>query len=194
MKVFCSMLLMSLPVLAAAPDLEFTLAHNSAAEAATRDQLLRVLGQYDVSDFVWTRKIAIDSAAIPHSHPVLTLHTRHLKQDKQLLSTFVHEQFHWYEEKHKADTDAAIADLRREWRLLPVGAPEGAEDEDSSYLHLITCYAEYQELKRLMSDGEAKKLMDFWANDHYKAIYKLVLSQEVALGAIIRRHGLWPPQ
>lgn len=38
--------------------------------------------------------------AIPYSHPVLTLHTRHLKDDLALLSTFVHEEYHWYETAH----------------------------------------------------------------------------------------------
>ena len=194
MKRLCSIVLLVLPALAAAPELEFTLAHNDKAEIATRDQLVRLLGQYDVSDLIWTHQIAIDSRAMPHSQPVLTLSTRFQKQDKQLLATFVHEEYHWYEAKHRADTDAAIGELRRSWRLLPVGAPEGAEDEDSSYLHVITCYSEYQMLKRLLGEGEARKVMEFWSNDHYKAIYKLVMSEETAVGAIVRRHGLWPPQ
>jgi hypothetical protein len=192
MKRFCSILLLTLPALGA--DLNITLAHNSKPETATRDQLVRVLGQYDVADFTWTKQIVVDATATPHSHPVLTLNTKYQKQDKQLLATFVHEQYHWYEEKHKSDTDAAIAELRRKWLTLPVGAPEGADDEDSSYLHVIVCYAEFQELKRLLGEGDAKKIMDFWANDHYKAIYKLVISEEVAVGAIVKRHGLWPPQ
>ena len=192
MKRLCSIVLLTLPALAA--DLDISLAHNSAPEKATREQLERVLKQYDASEFIWTNRIVIDSAAIPHSHPVLTLHTRHLKQDKQLLSTFLHEQYHWYEEKHKSDTDAAIAEMRRKWITLPVGAPEGADDEDSSYLHVIVCYAEFQELKRVIGEGDAKKIMDFWAADHYKAIYRLVITEEVAVGAIMRRHGLWPPQ
>ena len=194
MKTLVSMLLMALGAAGESPELEFTLVHNSAAEAATRDQLVRLLKQYDVTDFVWTRKIAIDSTAVPHSHPVLTLPTRHLKQDKQLLSTFVHEQYHWYEEKHRADMDAAIAELRRAWRLLPVGSPEGADDEDSSYLHLITCFAEYQELKRLLGENDARRVMEFWSGDHYRAIYKLMMTEEGAVGAIVRRRGLWPPQ
>ena len=194
MKRLCWIILCTVPALGAAADLDITLVNNSKPEAATRDQLIRLLGQYDVSDLIWTQKIAIDSKATPHSQPVLTLSTRYLKQDKQLLATFVHEQYHWYEDKHRADTDAAIAELRRAWRLLPVGAPEGAEDEDSTYLHVITCYAEYQALKRTLGEGDARKVMEFWSNDHYKAIYKLVMAEEVGVGAIVRRHGLWPPR
>src|SRR5215470_6516498 len=80
---------------AAQGPIDITLAHNSATEQQTRDQLQRLLKAYDVSAWIYTKAVAIDDRAIPHSHPVLTLHTRHLKDDALLLSTFVHEQFHW---------------------------------------------------------------------------------------------------
>src|SRR5215471_4926453 len=98
----CLLVALTLPAVfapARAADLEFTLVHNSQPETATRDQLLKLLKQYDLSDFIWTTKIAIDSGAVAHSHPVLTLPTRYLKQDKQLVAAFIHEQYHWYEEK-----------------------------------------------------------------------------------------------
>ena len=62
---------------AATPDMEVTLAHGTEAEAQTRNQLQRLLKTYDVSGWTWTGKVVIDQDAIPHSHPVLTLHTRH---------------------------------------------------------------------------------------------------------------------
>lgn len=194
MKTIGLLLMSFAAAFAAAPDLEITLAHNSAPEAATREQLLKLLNQHDAADLIFTRRVVIDSGATPHSHPVLTLNTRYLKQDRQLLSTFVHEQYHWYEQAHKRQVDAAMAELRRAWRTLPVGSPEGAEDEDSTYLHVIVCFAEYQSLKRIFGEGEAHKLIDFWSRDHYRAIYRLLLDEEVNVGAIVRRHGLWPPQ
>lgn len=63
---------------------------------ATKVQLERLLDSYDLSPWLYTRSVAIDADAIPHSHPVLTLHTRHLDDDRLLLSTFVHEQLHWF--------------------------------------------------------------------------------------------------
>jgi hypothetical protein len=192
-RLLISLALPALFVPARAADLEFTLTHDSQPEKSTRDQLLKLLKQYDLSDFIWTTKIAIDSSAVAHSHPVLTLPTRYLKQDKQLVAAFIHEQYHWYEEKHRSDTDAAIAELRSQWHALPVGPPEGAEDEDSTYLNVITCYAEYQELKHIFSEGDAKKIVDFWMKDHYRAIYALILWEEINVGVIVRRHGLWPP-
>src|SRR5688500_14429317 len=76
--------------------LDIVLKQGTPNEAQTRDQLQRLLATYDLSPWLYTKSIVIDERAIPFSHPVLTLHTRHLKDDELLISTFVHEQFHWF--------------------------------------------------------------------------------------------------
>ena len=177
---------------AATPEIEYTLAHGSPAEAQTRAQLQRLLRQYDLSGWIWTRSVVIDSDAIPHSHPKLTLHTRHLNDDLALLSTFIHEQYHWYETAHPKERDAAIAELRRMYEEVPVGGRDGARDQESSYLHIIVCYVEWQKMKALVGDEQARKVMEFWADDHYRKIYRLVLDNEQAVGGVVRRHGLLP--
>jgi hypothetical protein len=176
----------------ATPQIEITLAHGSAAETQTRDQLVRLLGQYDLAGWAWTKKVMIDEDAVPHSHPVLTLHARHLKQDLELLSTFVHEQYHWFAVAHPAETAAAIADFKKAYPGLPVGGRDGAGDEESSYLHVIVCYVEGQKMKALVGAERAKEVMAFWAGDHYRAIYRLVIEHEAEVGAVVRRHGLMP--
>lgn len=182
-----------LSALGATPDIEITLAHGTQAEAETREQLQRLLKTYDLSDWVWTRKLLIDKDAIPHSHPVLTLHTRHLKDDLALLSTFVHEEYHWYETAHPMETFSAIAEFKSLYPNVPVGGQDGASDEESSYLHIIVCYGEYQEMKALVGPDRAHEIMAFWATDHYRAIYKLVLDHEAEIGSVLQRHRLFPP-
>ena len=34
--------------------------------------------------------------------------------------------------------------------------------------------------------------MQFWPSDHYRAIYRLVLENETAVGDIVNRHKLLP--
>ena len=162
-----------------------TLAHGTASEAETRDQLQRLLANYDLSDWLWTRKIVIDEDSIPHSHPVLTLHTRHRNEDMLLLSTFVHEEYHWYETAHSDDTSAAITEFKAKFPGLPAGGLDGAGDEESSYLHMIVCYAEWQKMKALVGPERARQIMEFWAGDHYRAIYRLVLANQAAVGEVV---------
>src|SRR5689334_21138216 len=97
------------PPVPAAP-LEIELKQGSPEEVRTRDQLLRLLGSYDLGRWIFTRKVVIDGSpqVIPHSHPVLTLSTRHLKDDDLLLSTFVHEQLHWYLSENHERAEPAL--------------------------------------------------------------------------------------
>ena len=173
-------------------ELEISLRHGTTAEAQTRDKLQRLLKTYDLSDWVWTRKIVIDEDSIPHSHPVLTLHTRHFNDDLLLLSTFVHEEYHWYETARPRAISAAIAELQAAYPRVPVGGLDGASDERSSYLHIVVCYAEWQKMRALVGPVEAHQIMEFWAGDHYRAIYRLVLDNEAAVGDVVKRHKLLP--
>jgi hypothetical protein len=175
----------------ATPEVEITLAHGSKAEAGIREQLQRLLKTYDLADWVWTRKVVIEGGSIPHSHPVLTLHTREYGDDLQL-STFVHEEYHWYETAHEREVAAAVDELKAAYPKVPVGGLDGAQDEYSSYLHIVVCYVEWQKMKALVGAERARKAMEFWATDHYRAIYRLVLDHEAAVGEVVKRHGLLP--
>lgn len=176
----------------ATPPVAISLVHGTASEVETRDQLQRLLSAYDLSDWVWTSKVSIEDGAIPHSHPVLTLSSRHVNDDLLLLSTFVHEEYHWYETEHPRETSAAIEDLRQKYPGLPVGGVDAASDEGSSYLHVIVCYAEWQKMKALVGAERARQIMTFWAGDHYRAIYRLVLDNEPAVREVVNRHNLLP--
>jgi hypothetical protein len=178
----------------ASPALEIALKHDDQREQQTRQQLLRLLSAYDVSNWIFTRKVMIESGfeVIPHSHPVLTLSTRHLKDDDLLLSTFVHEQLHWYLGVKPKETEEAYKELKSIFPKVPVGFPEGGNDEESTYKHIIVCFLEYQAVKGLLGELRAKQVMEFWATDHYTWIYKTVLDREREVGALMRKHKLVP--
>ena len=172
--------------------LEITLKQGTPDEAKTRDQLQRLVGTYDLSAWIYTTSIVIDERAIPFSHPVLTLHTRHLKDDELLLSTFVHEQFHWFLAQRQEATDEAIADLRKLFPKVPAGGPAGGRDEHSTYLHLLVCHLERQAVLRTLGELTAKQVMDFWATDHYTWVYETVISRSREIGQIMRDRKLMP--
>ena len=170
-----------------------TLAQNSRAEARAKEQLERLLGTYDLSKWVFTRTVVIDEkTSIPHSHPRLTLNTRHLLDDELLLSTFVHEQAHWFVSAREKETAEALKELRALFPKVPVGHPEGAMDERSSYTHLLVIYLEYRALRELLGELRARQVMEFWTHDHYTWIYKTVLERPRDIGNIAFKHRLVP--
>ena len=179
---------------AAPTKLEITLKNNDQREQQTKQQLQRLLSAHDVSNWTFTRKVIIESGfnVIPHSHPVLTLSTRHLKDDELLLSTFVHEQLHWYLGEKPKETEETYKELRSMFPKAPVGFPEGARDEESTYKHIIVCYLEYQAVRELLGELKAKQVMAFWATDHYTWIYRTVLERERDIGSLMRKHKMFP--
>ena len=172
--------------------LDITLKRGTPGEAQTREQLRRLLTTYDVSPWIYTKSIVIDERAIPFSHPVLTLHTRHIKDDELLLSTFVHEQFHWWLAGRSEATEQAITDLRKLFPSVPAGGTAGARDEYSTYLHLLVCYLEQQADVRLLGELRTKQIMEFWATDHYTWVYQTVLGRGREIGQIVRERKLMP--
>jgi hypothetical protein len=180
------------PRVSGQPSLEISLKQGSAAEAQTRDQLRKLVASYDVSPWIYTRSVVIDERAIPFSHPVLTLHTRHANDDDLLLSTFVHEQLHWFFVERSDATDLAIGDLRRLFPSVPVGGTVGARDERSTYLHLLVCYLEQQADIRLLGELKTKQVMEFWASDHYSWVYQTVLDRGRDVRKILDDRKLLP--
>ena len=173
--------------------LSISLAHGSKEEMQTKEQLQRLLGAYDLSKWIFTKTIIIDDKSIPHSHPTLTLHTRHLKDDELLLSTFVHEQFHWFITQKDSDAEEAMKELRVMFPKIPVGQQEGASDERSNYVHLLVIYLEYRADRELLGELKARQVMEFWATDHYTWIYKTMLERSRDVGNILFKHKLIPP-
>jgi hypothetical protein len=172
------------------PRPSIALRHGSAGEKATEEQLVRLFERYDLTPWLYTKSVLIDEEAIPHSHPTLTLHTRHLRDDLLLLSTFIHEESHWYADVHQAAVDAAVVELRALAPGLPVGFPDGAATETSSYEHLIVIALEERGLVKLVGELAAHQVMEFWATDHYRTIYRVVVEKRADIRRIMRAHGL----
>jgi hypothetical protein len=161
---------------------------------ATRAQLARLLAEYDLTPWMFTSGVAIDSRAIPHSHPVLTLHTRHLEHDDLLLATLLHEQLHWFL-MTVPDSAAirALDDLKRLFPSVPIAFPDGCQDEESTYLHLVVNYLEWLVLCSVVGSERARRIIEFWSQDHYRWVYRQVLEREADLRRVVVDGGLVPP-
>lgn len=155
----------------AGPQLEFTFERNSKAERLAAEQLKKALARYDVARWIYTRQIHIDERAIPHSHPVLTLHTRHNGDEHALLATFLHEQFHWLEDGNE-HFRTAMRSFAEAYPDAPSRGPEGARDLESTYRHLLVCDLEFQAMSHLLGVMRAQEVLA--ANQHYTWIYDRV--------------------
>lgn len=96
-----------------------------------KTQLLALVKKYDLSPFIYTTRINIVPKVIPHSHPVLTLNTLWDESPNRLLSSFVHEQFHWYAEMNPKAVQSTTNAFRRKFPNPPVDPKQVAADENS---------------------------------------------------------------
>ena len=169
---------------------ERRLARGDERERQALDQLERLLQDYDLAKWAFTRRVHIEGGTIPHSHPVLTLNTRHLDRSDLALSTFLHEQIHWYATGQREAVAAAVAELRRRYPEVPADHPEGAGSEESTYLHLIICPLEVRAVREVLGPAAARRVLDYWAGDHYMWVYQAVQRDGPALEGLLERHGL----
>lgn len=151
-----------------------------------------LIDKYQLSNLLFTKHVILDyETNIPHSHPVLTLNTRYKKDEELLLSTFIHEQLHWYlNSKPSALLDTALLQLKQKFPNAPVGYPKGAADIESSYIHLIVNYLEIRILKGLIGELKASQILQYMMNDHYTWIYEQVNKNGFAIYKILNQNGL----
>ena len=167
------------------------LASGTALEKAGEAQLHRILARYDLQSLIFTRRVRIESRVIPHSHPVVTLNTRHMDDDELQLATFLHEQVHWYCNGKDEEVEHAIAELRDVYPEVPVGGQQGAPDEYSVYLHLIVNSLELDALKRVLGSEQARAVIG--RKDYYLWIYDKVLREQAKIRPILTKYGLRLP-
>lgn len=183
MTVLILVLFTVTPTLADAQDVQDTsnnivwigLADGSESEALMAKELRDLIRTHNVRPWILTRKILIDAQQIPHSHPVLTIHTRHIGEERELLSTFIHEQLHWLEDEPWLDNfQAAMTGFEKLFPVVPSSAEGGARDRKSTYRHLLVCDMELQALTTLVGKTAARETLAQMT--HYEWIYDKVLT------------------
>ncbi|HZY81082.1 MAG TPA: hypothetical protein VFE50_16275 [Cyclobacteriaceae bacterium] len=169
-------------------DVNITLKNNTEAEQKAKVQLERIIATYRISQWLYTKDIMINEKEyIPFSHPILTVNHRYLDNDLKQMSTFIHEQFHWTENRKAKEFAAAINEFKQMFPEVPVGKDGGARDSYSTYLHLIVCNLEYEAMTSIVGQAEARKVIESWS--HYKWIYDKVLN-DTRIAEVTKKHGI----
>ena len=174
-------------------DVTIDLSATQKAAEHVRTMLLKLREDYDLSLYEYARQVKIAPGEIPHSHPVLTLNTR-IREDAALLSTYLHEQMHWYvtwysHTRHDG-WKAVWAALLARYPRVPVAFPEGAHTVQSSYLHLIVNWLEIEASAQFLGRLKAVEIAE--KNFVYSGLYRIVLADWNALAELYGANGLTP--
>ncbi len=173
-------------------DVEIALANGSEKEQMKRVQILRIIEQYDLSKWWFTDKIVIDeSVRSPFSHPVLTLTAAMPNNDPAGLSQLLHEQIHWFEDARVSAVEKTISTLRNMYPSVPVGYPNGARDEFSTYLHLAVGVMELDALVELLGKEQGEAVIATNGKYFYKWIYNTVLKDQAKIRQVLKNNDLY---
>ncbi len=160
--------------------------------AIMKQNMLQLAQVYDLSPFLFTKKIHIESMVIPHSHPVLTLNTRSAEKPKKILSVWMHEELHWWMEKNAKTTSLAIKELKKIYPQAPKGM---GKNDDSTLLHLMVCYLEMKALALYIGDKESRVIIEeiMKKDKLYPWVYYQVLYKDFAIKKVLKKYKLTPP-
>lgn len=174
-------------------DLEIILDLATAQRSAerVRDMLLDLRRRFDLSPFEYSKHIRIAPTEIPHSHPKITLNTW-VGDDLALLSTYLHEQMHWYvtwySHAHVPEWHEVFRRLREQYPRVPIGGADGAQDE--LYLHLVVNWLEVEATGQFVNRQQV--LQHVRALPFYRWAYQTVIDDWQLLGALYADQGLLP--
>lgn len=177
--------------MAAASTVDVETQNGNSRELQAKAELEGILRKYDLSKYAFTRKVVFEQRAINHAFPVLTMNPEFLGSDDEMLSTFVHEQLHWWLREHPSEMHDAVAQLRRFYPRVPLGLAEGAETEYSTYGHLIDCYLEIQADRELIGPERTSEVIKH--RPWYTWIYATIVRDEPRIAAIVARERLSVP-
>jgi hypothetical protein len=186
-----AILLVPVFVSAKTPKLNITLQHNSSGEQQRKEQIERLADQYDLAKYTITRDIMVDERAINHSAPVLTQNLRFLDNDDRALSAYVHEQAHWLlMTRHRGQAREMLPELIRMYPNMSITPPQGDGNEGTSYIHLVVLMLEWQALEDLIGADRARAVMEFKRQDHYKALYAIVMDNRRQMENFLKRYNV----
>jgi hypothetical protein len=150
--------------------------------------------RHDLARFEYTSIVRIVPGGDTFAFPVLTLGNRFTQHEDILLSTYLHEQMHWYLwhlGTPERDMVAPFMDeLVRRYPDAPTSLPDGARNYEATYVHLVVNWLEVAATSELIGRPRAFALAE--AQHTYRWIYRTVLRDWDALGELYERHDLLP--
>jgi hypothetical protein len=174
--------------------IDVDLEHAQREADRVRAMLEALRRRHDLSRYEYTKVVRIMPGGDTFARPVLTLGNRFADTEDLLLSTYLHEQMHWYL-WHLGTPDRDMLEpfydeLVRRYPDAPVELPDGARDYDATYSHLVVNWLEIAATSEFIGRERAFNIAN--TQRSYRWIYRTVVKDWDALGALYERHGIVP--
>jgi hypothetical protein len=187
-------------------DTEITFTEEKREQA--REQLRRILANYDLDPWIITNEVKIEEKVDPHSKPILTLNTDFLDSDKMQLANFIHEQAHWLPFKKQMAAGQDLAELFPDINGMP-NMDDGSEErrkrlikiQQRIYRHIVVGWVEFDGMVELVGESEARKIIkeknSRFVEKPYSNLaktflwyYERVMKDTEEIGQVLAKHNL----
>ena len=172
--------------------IDLTAARRNAERV--RDMLVALRQRFDLTPFEYCNEVRIAPTETPFSHPRITL-SSFAFDELGLATMYLHEQMHWYVTWFSHARPQGWRDIFARLRARYPDAPAsfdtgGAQDEFSTYLHLIVNWLELEVVGRFFARDEVERRL--CALPFYRWIYQTIIDDQDMLGALYSEFGLLP--
>jgi hypothetical protein len=168
--------------------------HAQREAERVRDMLAALRRRHDLARYEYTGIVCIMPGGDTFAHPVLTLGNRFADNEDLLLSTYLHEQMHWYLWYLGTPDRDMVApfydELVRRYPDAPIQLPDGARNYDATYTHLVVNWLEIAATSEFI--GRERAVAVARATRSYRWIYRTVLQDWDLLGELYERHDIVP--
>jgi hypothetical protein len=157
-----------------------------------KQNLLQLSQVYDLSPFLFTKMIQVESKVIPQSHPVFILNTRFAEKPLHLLAMFLNQEFQWWLIQNQEKYQAAFRELKK---AVPNAPETNSLGKDSTYIKILAAQLEFLALTHYLGLNESKRIqaekVSIEKQDPW--VYKTVQLREAPIRRILQSHHLLPP-
>ena len=168
--------------------IDVDLDHARREADRVRDMLQALRRRHDLSRFEYTRVVRIVPGGDTFSHPVLTLGNRFADNEDLLLSTYLHEQMHWYLWHLGTPEQDMVApffdELVRRYPDAPIELPDGARNYDATYRTSSSTGSRWRRPSEFIGRERALAVAD--AQRSYRWIYRTVVTRLGRAGRALR--------
>jgi hypothetical protein len=168
--------------------------HAQREAARVHDMLVALRRRHDLSRYEYTSVVRIMPGGDTFAHPVLTLGNRFAENEDLLLSTYLHEQMHWYLWYLGTPDRDMVApfydELVRRYPDAPIELPDGARNYDATYTHLVVNWLEIAATAEFI--GRERAFAVARGTRSYRWIYRTVIKDWDLLGELYERYDIVP--
>lgn len=166
---------------------EITTDKNSAV---MKQNLLHLYKIYDLTPFLFNKRLEIGNHLKETSAPVIRMSTKYANRPNKLLSRWLHHEFLFYVGTNPPGLDQSLKELKK---IFPQ-APKLREHSHPYHL-LVATFLEYEALTFCVGRKEAKRLVadSLKREKRFPWTYSQVLTRQATLKKILAPKPFYPP-